>query len=1006
MATKTFEELKQLAIQIRDEKTNKQNTATRIGTQMLEHLDKLEQDYYDKTATDEELKERDEKLTELENKSPIYNVSTAFPLGSNEYYTFETARNAIPENERKLGMIITYRIDAYNWEVKQFLGSVLGFWDTDTMWKSIISETELTSKIKDNNNSLNETSINLIANKANGDLGKNLFNPKTCKRGYLNPGGAIQDSDGYFITNFIDVSSGVNLIANMSNPAGTFNIVYDKSGNVLRNFSGASYTYQTGDGYVRYSQQIANLSSFQIEIGIESTSYEPYTETYNLRNSVKELQDNKSDKTLYNLLDFESKGVIKGKYLNSGGKKSDFANSDISDYIKIPDDHIITHNLPKYAANIGYYGVYDEYKNLIRTILGGEQYQYQNGDYYIRLGYNHDQIGIGMAVNAAELPSQYIPYYSNYRDISQVIKEYNLNNISKEIEDLRLLNAIPNDNRFANFSFNAFNGAIKDKDKIGITIPKGQSGNSSFVSISIKNINYIDDWKNNIGKNVIFYAIFHVDGYTSDSEIKLPTTGGSTSISNLEKIWLVPLSVIKVKGTVVISENMSFFIQFGSLAANNNQRTIWLENIFYEIKKDAELAYPAYYNAKEIANEVHREIVYQQPITYTANSDPESDADFKGPTALKDAILAITDASKYKKYRILVTGTFEATTDADYNIHASSWNCYFAGKSYIDVIGTGNFRIICKRDNSQGKDVMPVDWSVNANLENLILESYIEGAYGIHIEGPGGDNNSEAGSNQYHIKTLKNVAIISYAIEKYVPCLGIGLYSGEIIRLINCRFFDGQGIYCHNNNYQVTAGLELINCEFNQMNAEPQQVIQAQNIVSSPRCQTYISCIGTKFNTNGHINYINDSKIVENYRLYIDHPALPVISQTEDSYPSFSDMGYFINNTGKEIQLGQAVTQISEIEIRLAKSTDNSIAGIAIENIPNGGKGKIIRKGKFYTSNANNTIYKCKEANAVERNWGDKLKISDTQDGYFELYSGEGNVVANITCKNVLELVE
>lgn len=67
MATKTFEELKQLAIQIRDEKTNKQNTATRIGTQMLEHLDKLEQDYYDKTATDEELKERDEKLTELES---------------------------------------------------------------------------------------------------------------------------------------------------------------------------------------------------------------------------------------------------------------------------------------------------------------------------------------------------------------------------------------------------------------------------------------------------------------------------------------------------------------------------------------------------------------------------------------------------------------------------------------------------------------------------------------------------------------------------------------------------------------------------------------------------------------------------------------------------------------------------------------------------------------------------------------------------------------------------
>lgn len=68
MATKTFEELKQLAIQIRDEKTNKQNTATRVGTAMLEHINKLEQDYYDKTQTDEELKERDDKLTELDNQ--------------------------------------------------------------------------------------------------------------------------------------------------------------------------------------------------------------------------------------------------------------------------------------------------------------------------------------------------------------------------------------------------------------------------------------------------------------------------------------------------------------------------------------------------------------------------------------------------------------------------------------------------------------------------------------------------------------------------------------------------------------------------------------------------------------------------------------------------------------------------------------------------------------------------------------------------------------------------
>ena len=61
MATKTFEELKQLAIQIRDEKTNKQNTATRVGTAMLEHINKLEQDYYDKTT--------------INNRTSEYNVS-------------------------------------------------------------------------------------------------------------------------------------------------------------------------------------------------------------------------------------------------------------------------------------------------------------------------------------------------------------------------------------------------------------------------------------------------------------------------------------------------------------------------------------------------------------------------------------------------------------------------------------------------------------------------------------------------------------------------------------------------------------------------------------------------------------------------------------------------------------------------------------------------------------------------------------------------------------------
>lgn len=139
MATKTFEELKQLAIQIRDEKTNKQNTATRVGTAMLEHINKLEQDYYDKIQTDEELKERDDKLTELSDNVGLYNVDKNVPLGSG-FYTSTTARAAVPSSIRKLGLIITYKTDATTSVTEQFIGSDVSGWATDTNWKNVGSE--------------------------------------------------------------------------------------------------------------------------------------------------------------------------------------------------------------------------------------------------------------------------------------------------------------------------------------------------------------------------------------------------------------------------------------------------------------------------------------------------------------------------------------------------------------------------------------------------------------------------------------------------------------------------------------------------------------------------------------------------------------------------------------------------------------------------------------------------------------------------------------------------
>ena len=115
MATKTFEELKQLAIQIRDEKTNKQNTATRVGTAMLEHINKLEQDYYDKTNIDEQSKNTTQSInnlnTKIDKRTTEYNVSVNHPTsgtdGTNRY-DLAGAIAQVPAELRKAGLTVSF----------------------------------------------------------------------------------------------------------------------------------------------------------------------------------------------------------------------------------------------------------------------------------------------------------------------------------------------------------------------------------------------------------------------------------------------------------------------------------------------------------------------------------------------------------------------------------------------------------------------------------------------------------------------------------------------------------------------------------------------------------------------------------------------------------------------------------------------------------------------------------------------------------------------------------
>lgn len=156
MATKTFEELKQLAIQIRDEKTKKSNTATRIGTQMLEHLNKLEQEYYNKDGVTAQLKTRDDELVRLDKMTTEYNVSVLHPssgIGGSNKYTLETAIAQVPSKYRSVGLKCSFINESGTpeiWEYKGGLWNVYNFirkeddnirileWETD--WATTVKK--------------------------------------------------------------------------------------------------------------------------------------------------------------------------------------------------------------------------------------------------------------------------------------------------------------------------------------------------------------------------------------------------------------------------------------------------------------------------------------------------------------------------------------------------------------------------------------------------------------------------------------------------------------------------------------------------------------------------------------------------------------------------------------------------------------------------------------------------------------------------------------------------
>lgn len=255
MATKTFDELKQLAIQIRDEKTNKQNTATRVGTTMLEHINKLEQDYYDKTT--------------INNRTSEYNVSLNHPtsgISGGNKYDLSTAIGQVPAELRTDGFTVSFLNADGNTEKWEFAG---GSW--------LVS------------------SFSQVGDLKFKELEKKI---QTYKRGYITRtnGTTLDHPSIFFREGYIPLLDGetqINYIGEAKGNAAAAICFYDEGKNFISSLpSGTETVHEIKDApipsnakYIRYSNSFGFTLS--IYTNVRQIEYMPLTEIASIKDVLE-----------------------------------------------------------------------------------------------------------------------------------------------------------------------------------------------------------------------------------------------------------------------------------------------------------------------------------------------------------------------------------------------------------------------------------------------------------------------------------------------------------------------------------------------------------------------------------------------------------------------------------------------------------------------------------------------------------------------------------------------
>ncbi|OCW94219.1 hypothetical protein A9168_08315 [Macellibacteroides sp. HH-ZS] len=82
--------------------------------------------------------------TQAAGAQNTYNVTVAIPLSAGSYYTKSTARAAVPDVSRKLGLLITFATSDKIWYSEKYIGTTVSGWTTKSNWEQIPDAAKMT----------------------------------------------------------------------------------------------------------------------------------------------------------------------------------------------------------------------------------------------------------------------------------------------------------------------------------------------------------------------------------------------------------------------------------------------------------------------------------------------------------------------------------------------------------------------------------------------------------------------------------------------------------------------------------------------------------------------------------------------------------------------------------------------------------------------------------------------------------------------------------------------